>query len=189
MVEVTFTLLSKTEILIVDTVEHEFLSSGDKPMLLFTLRLTQILTCAFVLATNVPMIYFIMNQRCKTFLDWSIVFDCFLCLGNLHTLSILIRLSDDDVGFCEYHVSLMFFFNLCNRLLTLGIVIYRFILVLGRSIVFTTHQKKVLEIFIPLSILSVSLNLTGWAGYYREDYRHFLGEPEKRQKSRVCLYF
>ena len=38
MVEVPFTLLSKTEILIVDTVEHEFMNSGDKPMLHFTFR-------------------------------------------------------------------------------------------------------------------------------------------------------
>ena len=187
MVEVTFTLLSKTEILLVDTVEHEFLSSGDKPMLLFSLRLAQILTCALVLVTNVPMIYFILNQRCKTFLDWSIVFDCFLCLGNLHTLSILIRLSDDDIGFCEYHISFMFFFNLCNRLLTMGIVIYRLILVLGGSIVFTPYQKKVLEIFIPLSILLISLNLTGLALYYREDYRHFLGKEGKRQNANVCF--
>ena len=38
MVEVAFSLLNKTEILIVDTVEHEFLNSGDKPMLHFTFR-------------------------------------------------------------------------------------------------------------------------------------------------------
>ena len=188
MVEVTFTLLGKTEILLVDTVEHEFLSSGDKPMLLFTLRLAQILTCAFILVTNVPMIFLIINQRCKTFLDWSTVFDCFLCLGNLHTLSILIRLSDDDIGFCEYHISFMFFFSLCNRLLTLGIVIYRFILVLGRSIVFTTHQKKVLEIFIPLSILLISLILTGLALYYREDYRHFLGKTPQKARVQILLF-
>ena len=38
MVEVAFTLFSKTEILIVDTLEHEFLSSGDNSMLHFTFR-------------------------------------------------------------------------------------------------------------------------------------------------------
>ena len=176
--EVLLTLFSKTEILVLDTVEHEFLSSGDQPMLLFTFRLAQIFTCGLVLGTNVPMIIFTLNQGSKTFLDWLIIFDCFLCLGNLHVLIILIRLSDDDIGFCVFHVFLMFFFNLCNRLLTLGIAIYRFTLVLGSSLVFTTYQKKVLEIFIPLFILVISILLTGWAIYYREDYRHFLGETE-----------
>ena len=98
--EVLLTLLSKTEILVVDTFEHEFLSSGDQPMLLFTFRLAQILTCGLVLGTNVPMIIFTLNQGSKTFLDWLIIFDCFLCLGNLHVLVILIRLSYDDIGFC-----------------------------------------------------------------------------------------
>ena len=176
--EVLLTLSSKTEILVLDRVEHEFLSSGDQPMLLFTFRLAQIFTCGLVLGTNVPMIIFTLNQGSKTFLDWLIIFDCFLCLGNLHVLIILIRLSDDDIGFCVFHVFLMFFFNLCNRLLTLGIAIYRFTLVLGSTLVFTTYQKKVLEIFIPLFILVISILLTGWAIYYREDYRHFLGETE-----------
>ena len=36
--EVTFTVLSKTEVLIVDSVEHDFLSFGDKPMMNFTFR-------------------------------------------------------------------------------------------------------------------------------------------------------
>ena len=176
--EVLLTLLSETEILVLDTVEHEFLSSGDQPMLLFTFRLAQIFTCGLVLGTNVPMIIFTLNQGSKTFLDWLIIFDCFLCLGNLHVLVILIRLSADDVGFCVFHIFLNFFLNLCNRLLTLGIVIYRFILVLGSSLGFKSCRKKVLEIFIPIAILFISLNLTGWAVYYREDYRHYLGDTE-----------
>ena len=127
------------------------------------------------------MIFFTMKQGGKTFLDWLIVFDCFLCLGNLHVLVILIRLSADDVGFCVFHIFLNFFLNLCNRLLTLGIVIYRFILVLGSSLGFKSCRKKVLEIFIPIAILFISLNLTGWAVYYREDYRHYLGDTENCQ--------
>ena len=179
MEEVEITVLSQTEIVIFDSVEHEFHISGDEPILLFTLRLAQIFTCGLILGTNVPMIIFTINQGSKTFLDWLIVFDCFLCLGNLHVLIILIRLSSDDVGFCVFHVFLMFFFNLCNRLLTLGIAIYRFTLVLGSSLVFTAYQKKVLEIFITFSILIISFILTGWAIFYRADFRHFLGETDK----------
>ena len=176
MEEVVITVFRKTEILHIDTVEHEFHSSGDRPLL----RLVQIISCGLILGTNVPMIIFTVKQGTKTFLDWLIVFDCFLCLGNLYGIYILVRRSYayEDVGFCEFHSFIMFSSSLCNRLLTLGIAIYRFTLVLGSSIVFTRYQKQNLETLILLSILIISFILTGWAIYYREDYRHFLGETE-----------
>ena len=157
MKEVVLNVLRKTEILIVDTVEHEFQSSGDKSMLLFTLRLAKIFSCGLILGTNVPMIIFTLNQGSKTFLDWLIVFDCFLCLCNIYGL-LLIRpyVPYNDIGFCEFHSFFMYFIQLCNRLLTLGIAIYRFTLVHGGSLVFTTNQKKNLEIFILFFILIIS---------------------------------
>ena len=168
------TILNKTEFLMVDTLEHEFLSSGDHSMLLM-LRLAQFVTCGLILGTNVPMIIFIMNQGSRTFLDWLIVFDCFLCLGNLHVVMLLLHFSHNDVAICICWVFFSFFSNLCNRLLTLGIVIYRFTLVLGNSFVFSCNKKKVLENTILLAILLTSLNLTGWAIYYRENNKQFLG--------------
>ena len=172
----------------VDTLEHEFLSSGDNSMLLL-MRLAQLLTCGLILVTNVPMIIFTMNQKSKTFLDWLIVFDCFLCLSNLHVValglknnkrngSLLIHYYDSDVHFC-FRVFFSFFCNLCNKLLTLGIVIYRFTLVLGSSFLFSPYQIKMLENLILLLILFTSLNLTGCAMYYREDYRHFLSKVKR----------
>ena len=163
------------ENLIVDIVEYEFRSSADSSVLLITFRVAQILTCLLVLGTNVPMIIFIMNQGSRTFLDKLIVFDCFLCLANLHVI-ILIGFSDDDISFCIFHIFLSFFFNLCNRLLTLAIAIYRTILVFGSPNVVTTHSKKVMEIIIPNAIFLISANLTGWAMYYRNDYRSFVGD-------------
>ena len=171
MNEVALTLLNNSEILIVDTLEHEFLTSGDDSLLLL-MRLAKFITCGLILGTNVPMIMFILNQGSKTFLDWLIVFDCFLCLSNLHVVILLHVL---DVGFC-YRVFLSLFCNLCNKLITLGIVIYRFTLVFGSSFLFSSNQKKVLEIIIFITIICTSFNLTGWAIYYREDYRHFMGE-------------
>ena len=171
-----------------DTLEHEFLSSGDDSMLLL-MRLAQFLTCGLILVTNVPMIIFTTNQGSKTFLDWLIVFDCFLCLSNLHVIMLLHYFSDNDVGFCICHVFFSFFSNLCNRLLTLGIVIYRFTLVLGSSFMFSPNQKRILENIIILAILLTSLNLTGWAIYYREDYKYFLGEVQSEDDlSSVNIY-
>ena len=167
---------NKSEILSVDNVEHVLPGSGDADTRLVLMRLMQGLTCALIIGTNGPMIKFIMSQGTKTFLDWLIVYDCFLCLSNI---PVLVLLSDDVVhDFCAYHVFFAFFVNLSNKLLTLGIVIYRFTLVIGSSIVVTTHQKKHLENLILAFILFTSFYLTGWAFYYREDYRHFLGKDK-----------
>ena len=175
MKEVLLTIVNKTELLMVDTLEHEFLTSSSDD---FMTQCCKFITCGLILGTNVPMIIFIMNQGSKTFLDLLIVFDCFLCLGNLYAVILLLHLYDFWAGFCICHVFFMFFSNLCNRLLTLGIVISRFTLVLGSSFLLSSNQKKILEKIILLVILLTSLNLTGWAVYYREDYRHFLGEAK-----------
>ena len=158
----------------VDTLEHEFLSSGDDSMLLM-LRLAQFVTCGLILGTNVPIIVFILNQESRTFLDWLIVFDCFLCLSNLQVVS---RLGVHDYRF-SFLVFFSFFCNLCSRLLTLGILVYRFTLVLGGSFFFSSYRKKILENIILLMILFTSLNLTGWNVYYREENKDFLCELKK----------
>ena len=80
--EVSFTLLERSEKLIVDTLEHEFVDSGDDSMM-FLIKLAQWLTCSLILGTNGPMIHFIMKQVSKTFLDWLVLFDCWLCLREV----------------------------------------------------------------------------------------------------------
>ena len=169
------TIFNQTEILIFDTLEHEFLAWRGDGSLLILMRLAQIITCGLILGANVPIIIFIMNQGSKTFLDWLIIFDCSLCLSDLRIIILILNYSD-FVDFCIYHVFLTFYTSLCNRLLSLGIVIYRLILVLGSSYMFSSNQKKVLEKTILLAILLISLIMTGWAIYYREDNRHFLSK-------------
>ena len=182
MTEVSLTVFQKMEILLVETVEHEFRSSGDHSTLVL-LRLALFVTSGLILGTNVPMIIFILKEATKTFLDWLIVFDCILCLLNLNGLLVLLfyRVLDNntmysyfDADFCTYHVFLSFFINLCNRLLSLGIVVYRFTLVIGSSCLISSNPKKALETIVLLAILLPSLYLTGWAIYYREDYNNFL---------------
>ena len=188
MEEVELTILNKTEILIVDTLEHEFLSFGDDSMLLL-MRLAQFITCGLILGTNLPLIIFTVNQKSKTFLDRLIIFDCILCLLNLRIVIRLLDYSDFDAVHCICHVFFSFFTNLCNRLLSLGIVIYRITLVLGSSFMFSSNQKKILENIILLAILLPSLNLTAWAIYYKEDNRYFLSKVKHVVKIFISILY
>ena len=180
MKRVVLTIINQTEILIVDTLDHEFQAFNDDSMLLL-MRLAQFSTCGLILGANVQIIIYIMSQRSKTFLDWLIVFDCLLCLSNMHDVILIVTnlLNYPDsasVDFCIFHIFLSYFKGLCNRLLSLGIAIYRFTLVLGSSFVFSAKQRKVLENIILLAILLISLIMTGWAIYYREDMIYFLSK-------------
>ena len=112
-----------------------------------------------------------------TFLDRLVVLDCGLCLSNIF---ILIQFNDlsgvVDLGPCAFYVFMSFHVNLINKLLTLGIVIYRFALVLCSSVVRTPYQRKSIENCILMFIFWTSFILTSWAFYYREDSRQYLGK-------------
>ena len=170
--EVVITIFNQTELLLVDKSELELQIFLDDPMLPF-IRLAQFITCVLILGSNLQIIIFIMNQASKTFLDRLVIFDCFLCLSNVPVVMLLSNYSD-FIDSCIFHVFLSYFTNLCNRLLSLGIVIYRLILVLGSSLMFSSYQKKMIENSILLVILIASLKMTGWAIYYRENNRYFL---------------
>ena len=174
MMDTIFEMLNKSEILIVDTVEHHFRSVPNEPMMNDPMmRLANVLTCGLIVGTNIPLIIFILKQGSKTFLDRLVILDCFLCMSN--ALLLFIRLFDFWGSICGCHIFFSFFIQLSNKLLTLGIALYRFILVLGSSLVWTQYQRKIFEKLILLAILLISVQLTGWAVYYREDYRYFLG--------------
>ena len=170
--EVVITIFNQTELFLVDKSELELQIFLDDPMLPF-IRLAQFITCVLILGSNLQIIIFIMNQASKTFLDQLVIFDCFLCLSNVPVVMLLSNYSD-FIDFCIFHVFLSYFTNLCNRLLSLGIVIYRLTLVLGSSLMFSSYQKKMIENSILLVILIASLKMTGWAIYYRENNRYFL---------------
>ena len=78
MMDTVISVLNKTEIVFMNTVEQEF---GDEVMPPWMRALT---ICAFllILGTNVPLAVFILRQDSKTFLDWLVVFDIFLCSTN-----------------------------------------------------------------------------------------------------------
>ena len=58
--EILFSLLGRTEVLVVNTVEYEFLRSRDDSVM-FLMKMSQWMTCVLILATNVPLIIFIMK--------------------------------------------------------------------------------------------------------------------------------
>ena len=75
--------------------------------------------------------------------------------------------------FVMVHVA--YFINISNRLLTCGIVVYRYVFVLRSSWVQTPSQRWSFSSVILSSILVTSLSLTVWSLSFKELNLHVLG--------------
>ena len=66
----------------------------------------------------------LFRQKSKTFLDWLVVLDSWLCVCNIASFVGMIMPTGSDY-FCSTLAPFCFLINLLNRLLTVAVVIYR----------------------------------------------------------------
>ena len=166
--------IANIAVLTIEHLLHNNIGHPDSSSLLMTGA--WVATTSLILATNIPLIYFIVHQRYKTFLDKLIIFDCILCIVGIVIviLNKVIRYTVEDVNFC-IKIFLPFLLNLCNRFLTLSIVIYRYVFVLHSSVVETRNQRRAFESLVVSLIIIPSLYFTGVSVYYRDYNFHYLG--------------
>ena len=121
--------------------------------------------------SNVPIIWMIWKERNLTWINQVIGVDCLLCV-----CMIPIILSTADVYRlpCSFITSYAFFASLLNRLLPVGIVIYRYIYVCRSSWIPTADQRRNFEVVLTSSILALTLGLTFGSWVYQEKYIHYL---------------
>ena len=136
---------------------------------------TTVIFSLLILVTNVPLIYFLLQQASKTFLDKLIIIDCLLCILNIAMTSVIVIASYhiQDFKFCfTIFVSLYFIF--CNRFLTLSIVICRYVFVLHSSLVETDRQRRTFEGVIYNTIFILPLLMTSGSFVYRDNFNLYL---------------
>ena len=130
--------------------------------------------------SNGSLIDFILRQtKVKTALDWMILTDAFLCIFQS---VVLIRIGifgsgsmyPDSTILCVCFTISIYFMNIFNRLLTVGIVIYRY--VLQPSIVDTQTQRQTFVQTLFSAIFLTSAAMTGYAAYFRDKYKHHLSK-------------
>ena len=157
----------------IDT-EHIFSKSNTDP----TLLLVSIVGYFLILATNISLIKFILSQSSKTFLDMMMAFDSVLCICNVITIAYIVAEEylkiGKDLNLCYFLPYFTYFINLSNRLLTIGIVWYRYIFVIKSHTVRTQHQRKILGTKIFGTILVISFLMTVWSIFHREQSHNFL---------------
>ena len=89
-------------------------------------QLVQWLSILLIVTSNGCLIYFILQQQSKTFLDWIVIMDS--CLGFNQCFSVLV-VGSRIRSVCYFSVFNGYFMGILNRLLNIGIVVYRFVFV------------------------------------------------------------
>ena len=139
-----------------------------------------------ITATNGPLIYALLNQATKTFIDYLIISDCILNIVNIFMMTLMSALKFlmlDDLRVCY----MMFggtYLTFCNKLLTLGIVICRYVFVIHSSLVETERQRKTFIVFILTLIFFIPFVMTFTAILYRDNAYLFLSKILKMYKDK-----
>ena len=169
MTNISFSVSNLLENLVFDQIEHYVHYDDQNLVNTQIIRAGQLICVMLILTTNGYLLQFIMKQPTKTFLDWMMILDTSLCISNIVNVIMI-----GQRFFCYFIINFAFFINISNRLLTAGIVVYRYIFVMKSHLVQTTFQRKVLETSIIASILVPSSLLTGFAVYYKDYYLQYL---------------
>ena len=124
-----------------------------------------------ILLLNAPILRMIWREQNWTWINQVIGVDCLLCLC-------MIPIILDTAGVyplpCSFITSYAFFASLLNRLLPVGIVIYRYIYVCKSSWVPDADKRSNLEVALSTSILAITLGLTFGSWVYQDKYIKFL---------------
>ena len=129
----------------------------------------------FILAINIPLLKIILKQS-TTVINMLIAADCIICVGNSIVLfTFLIRPFNNPV-LCLVSVPYAYLINLLNRLLSIGILVYRYVFVFRSSWVETKQQRKIFSIILCGAICSTAFIATSLCVFYRDQYVLYLGK-------------
>ena len=140
----------------------------------FTSKLFAFISIIVILIINIPLLKIILKQSSK-FINMLMAADCFLCIGNSILLfNNLVGPSENPV-LCLISAPYGYLINLLNRLLSTGILVYRYVFVFRSSWVETKKQRKIFSMILCGAICSTALLATSLCVLYRDQHFHYLG--------------
>ena len=135
-----------------------------------------IFTIIFILIINIPLLSKIFQKANFTFINKLITADCILCLSNCIILFNIALGGRKNSTICLMSPTFGYFVNILNRLLMIGIVVYRYVFVLKHSWVQTQDKRRNFCLGLAGAIISVSGFSTFLCILYRDQYLFYLGK-------------
>ena len=83
-----------------------------------TLQVAACFVSLLVFSLNGSIVKFILLQKRKTFLDWIIVIDVWVCLWYIPVLALLVSDASNNEIICLIQIGISFFISTLNRVLS-----------------------------------------------------------------------
>ena len=118
----------------------------------------------------------VIKNRMKSLLDWLILMDSILCILNciaIIRVGIVGTSFSDKIPMCFLFSLFGYFINVSNRLVTIGISIYRYVFVVHHIKMRDKIQRDIFTHTLFSAIILTSFALTGFAIYYKDSYKHY----------------
>ena len=156
-------------IITIDDIEHSFQGK--------TSTLAKILTwisLIFINAINGYLIHVIKNKM-NSLLDWLILMDCILCIFNCISLIKhgIFGKSLENIPMCFFFNLNAYFINVSNKLVTIGISIYRYVFVVHYISMHNQNQRQIFTQTLISAIIIIPLTMTGYFIYYVDHYKPY----------------
>ena len=132
-----------------------------------------ILTVGCIIMINSLLLTYLKRSN-STLINNLIICDCVINLANIPKIVKLLRIVPYPNITCLPLVILNTFMTYVNRLLPIGIVVYRYVYVCRHSWVLTNFGQRILDSIIVGFILGCSLLLAVLTTLYRENFRAYL---------------
>ena len=170
MMNISFGPLYEDSIMI-DNIEHHFPCSNT-----ILEKILSVITLILINTTNGGLIHVILKKS-KSALDWMMLTDSLLCILNSIDIirqGIIVTTHPENLPLCLFFNFSDYFINICNRLLTIGIVVYRYVFVLQHKLVERNGHRQIFVKCLFSSIFITAAILTGYAIYFRDLYQDHL---------------
>ena len=125
----------------------------------FLSKLFAFVSIIVILIINIPLLT-IIHKQSLTFINMLIAADYFLCDGKGIVLFNIIIGPFNNPVFCLVSLTYSYLINLLNRLLSIGILVYRYVFVFRSSWVETKQQRKIFSIILCGAICSTAFIAT-----------------------------
>ena len=132
------------------------------------------LACLAIIGANLPVLWILKKKFEPTAINIFIVINCAINIFNI--FAVLLMVLDIEKGpiICTLGTTAVFLFSLLNRLLSVGIVAFRYIYVCQSHLVSTAEQRKKFNKILVISTICLPLILSVFSFVYKDKYLHYL---------------
>ena len=168
MMNITMSQRNSIEI---ENIEHSFQSTVNA-----NVRILSLISLVMIFISNGYLIKVIMKET-VSILDWMMILDSFI--GIFNSIRLVLNILNgsgvlNNILLCIILNFFNYFINVCNKLLTIGIAVYRYVFVVKHNYVHDTTQRQIFTQSLVSTISMTSAIITGYAIYFKEKYKYFL---------------